>query len=105
MVSTCIWCSLLVGCNLADGNQQCNSNSYWNNAQNKNEFRNVFFFIETIRSSVWWRIAATDIIFFSTQLCRYNEIFSRYNDIFSRYNDIFSRNNEIFSRYNDIFFS
>ncbi len=28
---------------------------------------------------------------FSTQLCRYNEIFSRYNEIFSRYNEIFSR--------------
>ncbi len=35
---------------------------------------------------------------FSTQLCRYNEIFSRYNEIFSRNNDIFSHNNEIFSR-------
>ncbi len=43
MVSTGIWCFLLVGYNLADGNQQNNSHFYWNNAQNKNEFCNGFY--------------------------------------------------------------
>ncbi len=42
-MSTDIWCILLVGCNLADGNQKNISNSYWNNAQNKKEFCNVFY--------------------------------------------------------------
>ncbi len=32
-----------MGCNLADGNQLNNSNSYWNNAQNKKEICNGFY--------------------------------------------------------------